>query len=194
MYTILGFEQGIFVKIRCSFGKISPKSFVFRNMFVICIQMQDLTLNNNILMVMKKILILCTGNSCRSQMAMGYLRSFDSSLDVHSAGTKPTNSVNPFAIKVMKEEGIDFSNETPKSVELYLNQKWDFVITVCDGANASCPEFCGKVGKRLHIGFDDPASAVGTEEEILGEFRRIRDEIKDGMQKFYLSEVKAKGK
>lgn len=114
-------------------------------------------------MSMKRILILCTGNSCRSQMAMGYLQSIDTSLDVHSAGTNPTSSVNPFAIRVMAEDGIDLSSARPKSVEMYLGQEWDFVITVCGGANASCPVFIGNVKKRMHIGFDDPASAVGTE-------------------------------
>lgn len=140
---------------------------------------------------MKRILILCTGNSCRSQMAMGYLQSIDSTLDVHSAGTNPTSSVNPYAVRVMFEDGIDLSSAKPKSVELFLDQEWDFVITVCGGANASCPVFYGKVRKRMHWGFDDPASAVGTEEVILDEFRRIRDEIKAGMQNFYISEIMA---
>lgn len=90
----------------------------------------------------------------------------------------------------MGEVGIDLSSETPKSVERYLDEAWDFVITVCGGANESCPAFTGKVGKRLHIGFDDPASAVGSEEEVMAVFRRVRDEIKKEMQKFYLIEVK----
>lgn len=139
---------------------------------------------------MKQILILCTGNSCRSQMAMGFLRSFDQNIEVQSAGTKPVDEVNPFAIKAMQEVGIDLSTETPKSVELFLGEEWDFVITVCGGANESCPVFTGKVGKRMHIGFDDPASATGTDEEIMAEFRRVRDEIKKKMQTFYLVDVK----
>ncbi|MCQ2195593.1 MAG: arsenate reductase ArsC [Paludibacteraceae bacterium] len=139
---------------------------------------------------MKRILILCTGNSCRSQMAMGYLQSFDAKMEVHSAGTSPVQSVNSYAVKAMGEVGIDLSSETPKSVERYLDEAWDFVITVCGGANESCPAFTGKVGKRLHIGFDDPASDVGAEEEVMAVFRRVRDEIKKEMQKFYLIEVK----
>ena len=139
---------------------------------------------------MKQILILCTGNSCRSQMAMGFLRSFDQNIAVQSAGTKPVDEVNPFAIKAMQEVGIDLSTETPKSVELFLGEEWDFVITVCGGANESCPVFTGKVGKRMHIGFDDPATATGTDEEIMAEFRRVRDEIKKKMQTFYLVDVK----
>lgn len=139
---------------------------------------------------MKQILILCTGNSCRSQMAMGFLRSFDQNIEVQSAGTKPVDEVNPFAIKAMQEVGIDLSTETPMSVELFLGEEWDFVITVCGGANESCPVFTGKVGKRMHIGFDDPASATGTDEEIMAEFRRVRDEINKKMQTFYLVDVK----
>lgn len=139
---------------------------------------------------MTRILILCTGNSCRSQMAMGFLRAIDANLDVQSAGTNPTSAVNPYAIKAMAEVDIDLNNEQPKSVELYLKEEWDFVITVCGGANESCPTFTGKVGKRMHIGFDDPASATGTDEEIMEIFRRVRDEIKREMQKFYIVEVK----
>lgn len=139
---------------------------------------------------MKRILILCTGNSCRSQMAMGFLRAIDDNLDVQSAGTNPTSAVNPYAIKAMAEVDIDLNNEQPKSVELYLKEEWDFVITVCGGANESCPTFTGKVGKRMHIGFDNPASATGTDEEIMEIFRRVRDEIKKEMQKFYIVEVK----
>ena len=139
---------------------------------------------------MKRILILCTGNSCRSQMAMGFLRAIDANLDVQSAGTDPTSAINPYAIKAMAEVDIDLNNEQPKSVELYLKEEWDFVITVCGGANESCPVFTGKVGKRMHIGFDDPASATGTDEEIMEVFRLVRDEIKKEMQKFYIVEVK----
>ena len=139
---------------------------------------------------MKRILILCTGNSCRSQMAMGFLRAIDANLDVQSAGTDPTSAINPYAIKAMAEVDIDLSKEQPKSVERYLGEEWDFVITVCGGANESCPVFTGKVGKRMHIGFDDPASATGTDEEIMEVLRLVRDEIKKEMQKFYIVEVK----
>ncbi len=120
-----------------------------------------------------RVLILCTGNSCRSQMAHGFLQSFDKSLEVHSAGTNPATHVHPLAVQVMAEVGIDISAHTPKNVEIYLNQEWDYVITVCGGANETCPMFTGKVGKRLHIGFDDPA--ISTD---INEFRRVRDEIK----------------
>jgi arsenate reductase (thioredoxin) len=133
----------------------------------------------------KKILILCTGNSCRSQMAEGFLKSFDAELEVYSAGTNPSKQVHPKAIQVMKEAGIDLSKNYPKMVDQFLNESFDYVITVCDNAKETCPVFIGKVGKQLHIGFEDPADAKGTEEEILSEFRRIRDEIKNDFYKFY---------
>ena len=133
----------------------------------------------------KKILILCTGNSCRSQIAEGFLKSFDSELEVYSAGTNPSKQVHPKAILVMKEVGIDLSQNYPKIVDQFLNDSFDYVITVCDNAKETCPVFIGKVGKQLHIGFEDPAEATGTEEEILTEFRRIRDEIKKDFYKFY---------
>lgn len=131
-----------------------------------------------------KVLILCTGNSCRSQMAHGFLQSFNQDWEVHSAGTIPASRVNPKAVQVMQEAGIDISAHTPKSVEIYLNEEWDYVITVCGGANEACPMFSGKVGKRLHIGFDDPSDAVGTDEFVMSEFRRVRDEIKQRFAEF----------
>lgn len=138
----------------------------------------------------KKILILCTGNSCRSQMAHGFLQSFDKAIDAHSAGTKPAGKVNPMAVKVMSETGIDISHHTPKNVNQYLGQEWDYVITVCGGANESCPMFTGTVKHRLHIGFDDPSEATGTPEFIESEFHRVRDEIKNRFYDFYLDELK----
>ena len=138
----------------------------------------------------KRILILCTGNSCRSQMAHGFLQSFDKNMDVFSAGTKPAEKVNPMAVKVMSETGIDLTNHTPKNVSLYLGQEWDYVITVCGGANESCPMFTGKVKNRLHIGFDDPSEATGTPEFINSEFLRVRDEIRMRFYDFYLQELK----
>ncbi len=132
-----------------------------------------------------KILILCTGNSCRSQMAQGFLKSFDSTIEVQSAGTFPANKVNPRAIKVMDEAGIDISKNSPKSVDEFLNDKWDYVITVCDDAKETCPVFLGKVKHRLHMGFEDPSIATGSEEFIISEFRRIRDEIRTRFYKFY---------
>ncbi len=138
----------------------------------------------------KRILILCTGNSCRSQMAHGFLQSFDKNMDVFSAGTKPAEKVNPMAVKVMSETEIDLTNHTPKNVSLYLGQEWDYVITVCGGANESCPMFTGKVKNRLHIGFDDPSEATGTPEFINSEFLRVRDEIRMRFYDFYLQELK----
>ncbi|MCF6346808.1 MAG: arsenate reductase ArsC [Flavobacteriaceae bacterium] len=132
-----------------------------------------------------KTLILCTGNSCRSQMAEGFLKSFDSSMEVHSAGTEPSNEVHPKAIVVMNEIGIDLSTNYPKKVNEFLNEEFDYVITVCGGAKESCPTFSGKVRHHIHIGFDDPADAIGTEEEIYSDFRRIRNEIKRDFYKFY---------
>jgi arsenate reductase len=134
-----------------------------------------------------KILILCTGNSCRSQMAEGFLKSLNTGLEVHSAGTKPSAQVHPNAIRVMKEIGIDISAGFPKNVAQFINQSFDYVITVCDHAKETCPVFTGKVSHRIHIGFDDPAEAEGTEEEILDIFRRVRDEIKQAFTEFYQS-------
>ena len=138
---------------------------------------------------MKKILILCTGNSCRSQMAEGFLKSFDNSLEVHSAGTEPSARVHPKAIQVMAETGIDISSNYPKSVNEFIKDSFDYVITVCGGANESCPAFLGNVKNRLHIGFDDPAEAKGTEDEILAVFRRVRDEIKEDFREFYNTKI-----
>lgn len=138
----------------------------------------------------KKILILCTGNSCRSQMAEGILKSFDSELEVYSAGTNPADKVNPKAVQVMKEIGIDISQSYPKMVDQFLNDPFDYVITVCDNAKETCPVFIGKVGKQLHIGFEDPADATGTEEEVLSVFRKVRDKIKRDFYEFYLKELK----
>jgi arsenate reductase len=136
-----------------------------------------------------KVLILCTGNSCRSQMAHGFLQSFDKSLEVFSAGTEASGKLNEKAVLVMKEIGLDISNHTSDSVENYLNEEWDFVITVCGGANESCPSFTGKVKTRLHIGFDDPSHAVGTDEYIMSEFYRVRDEVKKEFYKFYKDNI-----
>lgn len=137
-----------------------------------------------------KILILCTGNSCRSQIAQGFLQSFDSDLTVCSAGTEPSEKVNGKAVAVMNEVGIDISSAYPKSVNQYLDEEWDYVITVCGGANENCPMFTGHVKHRLHIGFDDPAAITGDEEFVMNEFRRIRNEIKNGFYAFYITEIK----
>jgi arsenate reductase (thioredoxin) len=139
-----------------------------------------------------KILILCTGNSCRSQMAHGFLESFDKRLQVFSAGTKPAENVNTMAVDVMKRAGIDISDHTPKHVDAFINDHWDYVITVCDHANETCPVFPGKVRHRLHMGFDDPSAATGSYIEILNEFYRVRNEIRDEFYKLYESELKKK--
>ncbi|MDP4266200.1 MAG: arsenate reductase ArsC [Bacteroidota bacterium] len=137
-----------------------------------------------------KILILCIGNSCRSQMAEGFLKTFDKTIEVHSAGTLPTEKVNPYAVKVMNEIGINLETNYPKNVNVFLNEEWDYVITVCDDANESCPVFNGKVKNRIHLGFEDPAKAKGNDEEILTEFRKIRDKIKNEFMRFYLDNLK----
>lgn len=139
-----------------------------------------------------KILILCTGNSCRSQMAHGFLQSFDPNIEVCSGGTEPATQVNAKAVEVMKEVGIDISTHVPVHVNTYLGQEWDYVITVCGGADKNCPAFTGKVGKRIHIGFDDPSHVVGTQEFVDSEFRRVRDEIRDAFASFYITEIKSK--
>lgn len=126
----------------------------------------------------KKILVLCTGNSCRSQIAEAYLRHFfDDKAEVYSAGVE-THGVNPRAIATMKEDGIDISNHTSNHVDEYENIDFDLVITVCDNAKERCP-FLPTKAKKLHQNFPDPAKATGTEEEILNEFRRVRQMIKE---------------
>jgi arsenate reductase len=123
-------------------------------------------------------------------MAHGFLQSIDANLDVHSAGTEPALQVNQTAVLVMKEAGVDISRHKPKMVDQYLGEKWDYVITVCDHAKETCPVFIGKVDHRLHMGFEDPSHAIGTEERILGKFRRVRDEIKSSIQTLYSTQIK----
>ena len=137
-----------------------------------------------------RILILCTGNSCRSQMAHGFLQSFDHRLQVFSAGTKATGQLNETAVKVMVEDGVNISHHTSDGVDLYLHQEWDYVITVCGGANENCPIFIGNVKHRLHFGFDDPSHTMGNDEFIHSEFRRVRNEIKEKFYRFYILELK----
>ncbi len=136
-----------------------------------------------------KILIICTGNSCRSQMAESILKSFDKNLEVFSAGTKIEKDVNPYAIEVMKEVGINLSKNYPKDVKIFLKDKFDFVITVCDGAKEICPVFLGDVKKYFHIPFEDPANAKGSEEEILKIYRKSRETIKEKFLYFYKKEI-----
>lgn len=137
-----------------------------------------------------KILILCTGNSCRSQMAHGFMQSFDSRLTVRSAGTEPAPQINPLAVEAMQEVGVDISHHTPSLVEEYIDEDWDFVITVCDDANENCPIFPGKVRHRLHMGFEDPSHATGTDEFIWNEFIRVRNEIKQAFYTLYTKSIK----
>lgn len=118
-------------------------------------------------------------------MAEGFLKSFDNNIIVKSAGTNPSRQVHPKAVQVMNEVGIDISGNYPKRADEFINESFDYVITVCDNAKETCPVFIGKVGRQLHIGFEDPAEATGTDEEILNEFRKIRDEIKKELYKFY---------
>jgi len=139
-----------------------------------------------------KILILCTGNSCRSQMAHGFLQSFDKNIIVCSAGTEASGKVNEKAIQVMKGIGIDISHHTSDPLEKHLEEEWDYVITVCGDANENCPAFSGRVKNRLHIGFDDPSVVTGSEEFMMSEFRRVRDEIRDAFRKFYDNNIKGK--
>lgn len=124
-----------------------------------------------------KILVLCTGNRCRSQMAEGWLKAFAPDWTIRSAGIRPAKEVHPLAKTVMHEVGIDLSTAFPKSVDEFTAEPWDIVITVCGNAEKTCPTFCGNVGRRLHIGFDDPDGFSGPEGEVLQEFRRVRDEI-----------------
>jgi arsenate reductase len=132
---------------------------------------------------MKKILVLCTGNSCRSQIAEGYLRYFaKNKAEIYSAGVE-THGVNPKAIAIMKEDGIDISNHTSNNIDEYHDIEFDFVITVCDNAKERCPFFPTKAIK-FHYNFPDPAKATGAEDEILKEFRLVRQQIKDYSEKF----------
>ncbi|HEV7375253.1 MAG TPA: arsenate reductase ArsC [Pyrinomonadaceae bacterium] len=137
-----------------------------------------------------RVLILCTGNSARSQMAEGILKHEGRDrFDVSSAGTEPSR-VNPLAIEAMNEIGIDISNHRSKSVDEFSGQDFDYVITVCDKANENCPIFPGQV-RRIHWSFDDPAAAVGSEEDRLAVFRRVRDQIQRRLKSFIEAPLRA---
>jgi arsenate reductase len=118
-------------------------------------------------------------------MAEGFLKSFDPRLEVYSAGTNPAREVNPNTLIVMSEIGIDLSAHYPKDVSNFFDKPFDYIVTVCDNAKESCPVFIGEVKNSFHIGFEDPADATGTKDEILNEYRRIRDEIKTSFLEFY---------
>ncbi|HAD13434.1 MAG TPA: protein tyrosine phosphatase [Saprospirales bacterium] len=139
---------------------------------------------------MKKILILCTGNSCRSQIAEGYLRHFAGNrAEVYSAGVE-THGVNPRAIATMKEDGIDISGHTSNHVDEYRDIDFDYVITVCDNARERCPYFPTKA-QKFHYNFPDPAKATGTEEAIMAEFRAVREMIKSYCEQFVAEHLSA---
>jgi len=125
-------------------------------------------------------------------MAHGFLQSFDKRLKVFSAGTEPASRINQTAVDVMRKVGIDISNHKPKLVNEYINESWDYVITVCDQANETCPVFPGKVRHRLHLGFDDPSKVVGSYTEVINEFYRVRNEIRDEFYKLYETELRKK--
>ncbi len=132
---------------------------------------------------MKKVLVLCTGNSCRSQIAEGYLRYFaKEKAEIYSAGVE-THGVNPRAIKTMLEDGIDIAHHTSNHIDEYLNIDFDFVITVCDHAKERCPYFSTKA-QRFHYNFPDPAKTTGTEEKIAAKFKEVSAMIKDYSEKF----------
>lgn len=132
---------------------------------------------------MKNILVLCTGNSCRSQIAEGYLRYFaKNKANIYSAGIE-THGVNPKAIQVMAEDGIDISKHTSNNIDEYMDISFDFVITVCDNAKENCPYFPTKA-QQFHQNFPDPAKATGDLNEVMNEFRRVRDMIKAFSESF----------
>lgn len=138
---------------------------------------------------MKNILILCTGNSCRSQIAEGYLRLFaGDKATIYSAGIE-THGVNPKAIQVMAEDGVDISHHTSNNVDEYVNIPFDYVITVCDNANEACPFFPGNV-ERFHHNFPDPAKATGDTEQVMNAFRKGRDLIKAYSKSFINEQLK----
>lgn len=137
---------------------------------------------------MRKVLVLCTGNSCRSQIAEGYLRHFaGDNAAIYSAGLE-THGVNPRAIAIMEEDGVDISQHTSNNIEEYRSIDFDYVITVCDNAKERCPFFPSNA-KKLHYNFPDPAKATGTEADIMDAFRKVRDQIKTYAEKFSTNQL-----
>jgi arsenate reductase len=144
-------------------------------------------------MTAKRVLFLCTGNSCRSQMADGIINhDFAGRVEACSAGTEP-HGLNPRAVQVMAEIGVDISTNSSDHISQYDGQSFDYVITLCGDANDKCPLFFGGV-KRIHIGFDDPPKATGSEEEIIGVYRRVRDEIRQQLGGFFCQELVAENR
>ncbi len=138
-----------------------------------------------------RVLFLCTGNSCRSQMAGGIVNhDFSGKITAVSAGTEP-HGLNPRAVQVMHEIGIDISNNTSDHLNRYAGQTFDYVISLCGDADEKCPAFFGGV-KRLHMPFDDPPRAIGSDEQVLATYRRVRDEIREQMHHFFNGELKGK--
>lgn len=132
-----------------------------------------------------RVLVLCTGNSCRSQMAEGWLNElYGDRIEAHSAGSQPSGYVHPRAIEVMGEAGVDISAGRSKSLYEFIDQPFDVVLTVCDSAAETCPVFPGP-GRRVHRDFYDPARAEGTEREVLNTFRRVRDEIREWLDELF---------
>jgi arsenate reductase (thioredoxin) len=137
----------------------------------------------------KRVLVLCTGNSCRSQMAEGFVNHLlGAEWEARSAGTAPAERVHPLAVRAMAEAGVDISGGKPEHVEVYLDQPWDLVVTVCDSAQETCPAFPRPV-EKAHVSFLDPAAAEGSDEEKMVVFRRVRDEIRDRL----VGEVRRRG-
>ncbi len=137
---------------------------------------------------MKRVLFLCTGNSCRSQMADGLINhDFAGQIEAFSAGTEP-HGLNPKAVEVMAEAGIDISANSSDHISKYEGQSFDYVITLCGDANDKCPLFFGGV-KRIHIGFDDPPKATGSDEEVMNVYRRVRDEIRTQLGDYFRNEL-----
>lgn len=130
-------------------------------------------------MVKKRALVLCTGNSCRSQMAEGWINhELGEAWEASSAGTRPAAAVNPLAVCAMREVGVDISRAVPEPVDAYLGQAWDLVVTVCDSAREACPVFPQAV-ESIHVSFPDPAEAVGGDEQRMAVFRSVRDAIRE---------------
>jgi arsenate reductase len=137
----------------------------------------------------KRVLVLCTGNSCRSQMAEGWINHLLApEWEARSAGTAPAARVHPLAVQAMAEAGVDISGGKPENVSVYLNEPWDLVVTVCDSAQETCPAFPRPVPKA-HVSFFDPALAEGTDDEKMVVFRRVRDEIRDRL----VPEIRSRG-
>lgn len=132
-----------------------------------------------------RILIICTANSCRSQMAETFLKELNPDMEVYSAGTKVAQQVHPKTIEVMMEAGYNITNNVPEDVSKHINQPWDYVVTVCDDAKESCPVFQAHIGKKIHYRFIDPATELCIEEQRIMLFRQVRDELKSKMKEFY---------